>query len=228
MNLTFYGHAAFQVVIKGKKILFDPWITGNALAEAGKIDANALEADYIFLSHGHGDHVGDAISIAKRTGATVVGVYEVAMWAQQQGVQNIHPMNTGGKWTFDFGTVKAVVAQHSSSFPDGSYAGNPVGFVFKTEEGNFYYSGDTAVTLDMQLIPDWVVPDFAVLPIGDNLTMGPEDAVATARLVKTKTVVGVHYKTFGLINLDIDSARSTFTKAGIDLKLPAVGETIKL
>lgn len=227
MNLTFYGHAAFQVVIKGKKILFDPFITGNPLAE-GKVDPNTLEADYIFLTHGHGDHLGDTVSIAKRTGATVVAVYEIFVWLQNQGVKNAHPMNTGGKWNFDFGAVKAVVAQHSSSFPDGSYAGNPVGFVFKTDEGNFYYSGDTAVTLDMQLIPDWTVPDFAVLPIGDNLTMGPEDAVAVARMVKAKTVVGVHYDTFGFIKLDKESARATFTKAGIDLKLPAVGETIKL
>src|ERR1700744_1677386 len=227
MNLTYYGHATFQVVIKGKKILFDPFITYNELAK-GKVDANALEADYIFLSHGHQDHVADAVSIATRTGAKVVAVFEVCTWLQNQGVQNVHPMNTGGKWTFDFGTVKAVVAQHSSSFPDASYAGNPVGFVFRTDEGSFYYSGDTALTLDMQLIPDWVVPDFAVLPIGDDLTMGPEDAAATARLVKTKTVVGVHYDTFGFIKLDKESARSTFAKAGIDLKLPAIGETIKL
>lgn len=227
MNLTYYGHATFQVVIKGKKILFDPFVTYNELAK-GKVDVNALEADYIFVTHGHQDHTADAVSIAARTGATVVAVWEVATWFQKQGIENVHPMNTGGKWTFDFGTVKAVVAQHSSSFPDGSYAGNPVGFVFKTDEGNFYYSGDTALTLDMQLIPDWAVPDFAVLPIGDDLTMGPEDAAATARLVKTTTVVGVHYDTFGFIKLDKESARSTFAKAGIDLKLPAIGETIKL
>jgi L-ascorbate metabolism protein UlaG (beta-lactamase superfamily) len=227
MNLTYYGHATFLVEVKGKKLLFDPFVTYNELAK-GKVDVNAIEADYIFLSHGHQDHVADAVSIATRTGATVVAVYEVCNWIQNQGVANVHPMNTGGKWTFDFGTVKAVVAQHSSSFPDGSYAGNPVGFVFKTEEGNFYYSGDTALTLDMQLIPDFAVPAFAVLPIGDDLTMGPEDALATARLVKTKTVVGVHYDTFGFIKLDKDKARTLFTQGGITLSLPAIGETIAL
>lgn len=227
MNLTYYGHATFQVEIKGKKILFDPFVTYNELAK-GIVDVNALEADYIFVTHGHQDHIADAVSVAARTGAKVVAVWEVAAWFQNQGIQNVHPLNTGGKWTFDFGTVKAVVAQHSSSFPDGSYAGNPVGFVFKTDEGNFYYSGDTALTLDMQLIPDWVVPDFAVLPIGDDLTMGPEDAVAAAKMVKAKTVVGVHYDTFGFIKLDKDSARSIFSKGGVNLELPAIGQTIKL
>ncbi|TDW96015.1 metal-dependent hydrolase [Dinghuibacter silviterrae] len=227
MNLTYFGHATFQVEIKGKKILFDPFVTYNELAK-GKVDVNTIEADYIFLSHGHQDHVADAAGIATRTGAKVVAVWEVCTWMQNQGVDNVHHMNTGGKWTFDFGTVKTVVAQHSSSFPDGSYAGNPVGFVFKTDEGNFYYSGDTALTLDMQLIPDWVVPDFAVLPIGDDLTMGADDAVRAAQMVKTKKVVGVHYDTFGYIKLDKDAARSTFSKGGIALELPAIGQTIKL
>jgi L-ascorbate metabolism protein UlaG (beta-lactamase superfamily) len=227
MNLTYYGHATFQVEIKGKKILFDPFVTYNELAK-GIVDVNALEADYIFITHGHQDHIADAVGIATRTGAKVVAVWEVATWFQKQGIQNVHPLNTGGKWTFEFGTVKAVVAQHSSSFPDGSYAGNPVGFVFKTDEGNFYYSGDTALTLDMQLIPDWAVPDFAVLPVGDDLTMGPEDAVAAAKMVKAKTVVGVHYDTFGFIKLDKDSARSIFSKGGVNLELPAIGQTIKL
>jgi L-ascorbate metabolism protein UlaG (beta-lactamase superfamily) len=227
MNLTYYGHATFLVAVKGKKLLFDPFVTYNELAR-GKVDVNTLEADYIFLTHGHQDHTADAVSVAKRTGAKVVAPWEVCSWMGAQGVENVHPMNTGGKWLFDFGTAKAVVAQHSSSFPDGSYAGNPVGFVFKTEEGSFYYSGDTALTLDMQLIPDFVIPDFAVLPIGDNLTMGVEDALAAARMVRTKKVVGVHYDTFPLIMLDKQAAKDTFSKGGVTLSLPAIGETIKL
>lgn len=227
MKVTYYGHAAFLVEVKGKKLLFDPFVTYNELAK-GKVDVNAIQADYIFLSHGHQDHVADAVSIANRTGATIVAVFEVCTWAQNQGVKNTHPMNTGGKWSFDFGTVKAVAAQHSSSFPDGSYAGNPVGFVFRTDEGNFYYSGDTALTMDMQLIPDFAVPDFAVLPIGDDLTMGPEDAVAAARMVKTKTVMGVHYDTFSLIRLDKDKAKTHFENAGMRLALPGIGETVSL
>jgi len=227
MNLTYYGHATFLVEVKGKKILFDPFITYNELAK-GIVDANDIQADYIFLSHGHQDHVADAVSIAQRTGAKVVSVFEITTWLQNQGIQNVHPMNTGGKWTFEFGTVKAVVAQHSSSFADGSYAGNPVGFVFQTDEGNFYYSGDTALTMDMQLIPDFAVPGFCVLPIGDNLTMGAEDAVKTAQWVKSKTVVGVHYDTFGFIKIDKEKTRALFEKAGISLKLPAIGETISI
>jgi len=227
MNLTYYGHSTFLVEVGGKRILFDPFITYNDLAK-GIVDANDIQADYIFLSHGHQDHVADAVSIARRTGAKVVSVFEICTWLQNQGIENVHPMNTGGKWTFDFGTVKAVVAQHSSSFADGSYAGNPVGFVFQTAEGNFYYSGDTALTLDMQLIPDFAVPGFSVLPIGDNLTMGAEDAVKAAQWVKSKTVVGVHYDTFGFIKIDKDKTRALFEQAGILLKLPAIGETVSI
>jgi L-ascorbate metabolism protein UlaG (beta-lactamase superfamily) len=145
-----------------------------------------------------------------------------------QGIEKLQPMNTGGKFKADFGIAKAVVAQHSSSFPDGSYAGNPVGFVIKSDEGNFYYSGDTALTLDMQLIPDFAVPDFAVLPIGDDLTMGPEDALAAANMVKTKTVMGVHYDTFPMIKLDKAAALDIFSKGGVTLSLPAIGETVSL
>lgn len=227
MNLTYYGHSTFLVEVKGKKLLFDPFITYNELAK-GIVDADAIQADYIFLSHGHQDHVADAVSIATRTGATVVAVFEVCTWLQNQGVKNVHPMNTGGKWAFDFGVVKAVVAQHSSSFPDGSYAGNPVGFVVKTDEGNFYYSGDTALTLDMQLIPDFADLKFAVFPIGDDLTMGAEDAVKAAHFVKSKVVVGVHYDTFGFIKIDKDKTRSLFEKGGVKLELPAIGASVSL
>lgn len=215
-----------MVEVKGKKLLFNPFVTYNELAK-GIVDVNDIKADYIFLSHGHQDHVADAVSIAKRTGATVVSVFEVCTWLQNQGVQNVHPMNTGGKWAFDFGVVKAVVAQHSSSFPDGSYAGNPVGFVFKTDEGNFYYSGDTALTLDMQLVPDFATLAFAVFPIGDDFTMGAEDAVKAAHLVKTKVVVGVHYDTFGFIKIDKAKTRALFEQGGVKLELPAIGETIQ-
>jgi L-ascorbate metabolism protein UlaG (beta-lactamase superfamily) len=227
MKVTYYGHATFQVEIKGKKLLFDPFVTYNDLAK-GKVDVNAIQADYLLLSHGHQDHIADAVSIATRTGATVVGVAEVCGWMSKQGVSKVHPMNTGGKWAFDFGTVKLVAAQHSSSFPDGSYAGNPVGFLVKSDEGSFYYSGDTALTMDMQLIPNWATPDFAVLPMGDDYTMGPEDALEAARMVKTGTVMGVHYDTWPIIHLDKEKARKLFNQAGIALSLPSIGETVNL
>lgn len=226
MQLTYYGHACFSVNINGKNILFDPFITPNPLAK--DIDPDSIPADYIFVSHGHFDHINDAVSIAKRTGAKVVATWEVKDWFIKNGIENVHPLNPGGQWAFDFGKVKATVAQHSSSLPDGSYGGVPCGFVFQTPAGNFYYSGDTALTLDMQLIPKWCLPDFAVLPIGDNLTMGVDDAVEAAKMAGAKQVVGVHYDTFGLIMVDHEKATEKFDEAGIKLHLPTIGNTIDI
>ena len=226
MEFTYFGHSCFMVSVNGKKILFDPFITFNELAKS--IDVNSIEADYIFISHGHMDHIADAVGIAARTGCKVVANYEIHEWFNKQGIANTHPMNTGGKWNFEFGTVKCVVAQHSSSLPDGSYGGNPMGFVFKTDEGNFYYSGDTALTLDMQLIPKWVKPDFAVLPIGDNFTMDTTDALQAADFIACNTVIGVHYNTFGYIVIDAEMAIKEFKTAGKQLLLPAIGEKIEL
>lgn len=224
MKLTYYGHSCFQVEIKGKKILFDPFITYNELAK--DVDVNSIETDYIFLSHGHADHIADCVSIAKRTGCKVVANWEIHEWLNKQGITNTHPMNTGGKWNFEFGTVKCVVAQHSSGLPDGSYGGNPMGFIFMSEEGNFYYSGDTALTLDMQLIPTWGKLNFAVLPIGDNFTMDVADAVRCADFIQCKNIVGVHYNTFGFIKINEAEARETFAVSGNTLLLPAIKETI--
>ncbi len=226
MKLTYFGHSCFQVVIKGKKVLFDPFISPNELAK--DVDLESIVPDYIFLSHGHADHVADAASIALRTGCKVVAAYEVHEWLNRQGIANTHPMNTGGKWSFEFGTVKCVVAQHSSGLPDGSYGGNPMGFLFTSDEGNFYYSGDTALTLDMQLIPTWAKPGFAVLPIGDNFTMDIADAVRCADFIGCTKIVGVHYNTFGFIKIDTEEARVTFAKSGKTLLLPAINETIQL
>lgn len=226
MKLTYYGHSCFQVEIKGKKILFDPFITYNELAK--DVDVNSIEADYIFLSHGHADHIADCISIAQRTGCTVVANWEIHEWLNKQGVSNTHPMNTGGKWNFDFGMVKCVVAQHSSSLPDGSYGGNPIGFIFTSIEGNFYYSGDTALTVDMQLIPNWIKLNFSVLPIGDNFTMDVTDAISAADFIQCNKIVGVHYNTFGFIKIDTAEAKITFAASGKTLLLPAIGETIDI
>jgi len=226
MKLTYYGHSCFSITVNNKKLLFDPFITGNELAK--HIDINTIEADYILLSHGHSDHVADAESIAKRTGATIIAAYEVAMWFAARGIEKYHPMNTGGKWAFDFGTVKCINAIHSSSMPDGAYGGNPMGFMILNDEQNFYYSGDTALTLDMQLVPLFAEIDFALLPIGDNFTMDAEDAVQAAKMVQTKMVIGLHYDTFGLIKIDHQKAVDLFKMNGLELKLPAIGETIEL
>ena len=226
MQLTYFGHSCFMVEIKGKKILFDPFITYNELAKS--IDVNSIETDFIFLSHGHADHIADAISIASRTGCKVVANWEIHEWLNKQGITNTHPMNTGGKWNFEFGVVKCTAAQHSSGLPDGSYGGNPMGFIVKSDEGNFYYSGDTALTLDMQLVPAWAKLDFAVLPIGDNFTMDATDAIQASNFIGCNTVVGVHYNTFGFIIIDTEKAKSGFAEAGKKLLLPAIGEKIDL
>lgn len=226
MKLTNYGHSCFQVEIKGKKILFDPFISYNELAK--DIDISSIEPDYIFLSHGHIDHIADCISIAKRTACKVVANWEIHEWLNKQGVSNTHPMNTGGKWNFDFGSAKCVVAQHSSGLPDGSYGGNPMGFIVTSTEGSFYYSGDTALTLDMQLVPAWAKLDFAVLPIGDNFTMDIADAIRCADFIECQTIVGVHYNTFGFIKIDGEAAKNAFATTGKTLLLPAIGETIEI
>jgi L-ascorbate metabolism protein UlaG (beta-lactamase superfamily) len=226
MKLTYYGHSCFSVFAGGKHLLFDPFITPNELAKA--IDINEIAADYIFVSHGHFDHVFDVVQIAKRTGAMVLGNWEIYDWFNKQGLTNTHPINPGGKFSFDFGTVKCVTAIHSSSMPDGSYGGVASGYVFKTPNGNFYYSGDTGLTLDMQLIAKWAKLDFAVLPIGDGLTMGVEDAIEAARYTGAKKVVGVHYDTFGFIKIDHDQAIFDFANAGLSLYLPGIGNVIDL
>jgi L-ascorbate metabolism protein UlaG (beta-lactamase superfamily) len=225
MKLTYYGHACFAVEASGKNLLFDPFITPNEMAK--HVDINNIKADYILISHGHGDHVADCAAIAKNNNSTVIGAFEVADWAGKQGITNTHPMNTGGKRTFDFGSVKCVNAIHSSVMPDGSYGANPMGFVVTTNDKNFYYSGDTALTMDMQLIPRWAKLDFAVLCIGDNFTMGYEDAIEAARMVQCTKVVGVHYDTFGYIKIDRDKVKRAFTDAGITLYLPGIGESIE-
>ena len=226
MKFTYYGHSCFSVTVNQKKLLFDPFIKDNPLAR--DIVTEKIEADYILLSHGHSDHVADAESIAKRTGATLIASYEIAMWFASKGIEHYHPMNTGGKKQFDFGTVKCVNAVHSSALPDGTYGGNPMGFIIMNDEMNFYYSGDSALTLDMQLVPGFAEARFAVLPIGDNFTMGMEDAVEAAKMVQTKMVIGVHYDTFGFIKIDHQKAKDLFYKNGLELKLPAIGETIQI
>ena len=225
MKLTYYGHSCFSVLAGGKTLLFDPFITPNELARA--IDVDKVPADYIFVSHGHYDHVTDVVRIAKRTGAKVLGNWEVYDWFKKRELSNTHPINPGGQFTFDFGTVKGFIAQHPSSFPDGGYAGVACGFAFKTPNGNFYYSGDTGLTLDMQLVSSWVKLDFAVLPVGDGLTMGAEDAVKAAEYVGVNKVLGVHYDTFGFIKIDHRKAMDHFMKAGMKLHLLDIGSEIE-
>jgi L-ascorbate metabolism protein UlaG (beta-lactamase superfamily) len=223
MNITYYGHSCFGIEVNGKNILFDPFITPNELAK--NIDATTVKADYILISHGHEDHIADAIAIAKRTGAKVVCNWEIHSWLNSKGITNTHPMNIGGKWKFDFGNVKCVAAVHSSSLPDGTYGGNPMGFIVEAAEGNFYYAGDTALTYDMKLIGDYRSINFAFLPIGDNFTMGVDNAIIAAEFIKCRKIIGMHYDTFGYIKVDKEQAIKKFENAGNSLTLFNIGET---
>tara|TARA_R110002074_G_scaffold339173_4_gene509684 strand:+ start:1056 stop:1613 length:558 start_codon:yes stop_codon:yes gene_type:complete len=178
----------------GKKLLFDPYITPNELAK--DIDISEIEPDYIILSHGHGDHVADVEAIYFNSKAKLISTYEVVNWFETKGIENGHPMNHGGAWDFDFGRLKMVNAIHSSSMPDGSYGGNPAGVVISNAEGCFYYSGDTALTKDMELIGEEFNLDFSIMPVGDNFTMGVTDAIKAAKMVKCNILIGVHFDTF--------------------------------
>ena len=222
MKVTYYGHACFSVVVGGKTLLFDPFISGNPLAK--NIDVKKVPADFILVSHGHGDHVGDAVEIARRTNALVIASFEVATWLNKQGAPRVHPLNHGGVFQFDFGRAKFVNAIHSSTLPDGAFGGNPGGFVVECAEGNFYYSGDTALTMDMKLIGESTKLKFAVLCIGDNFTMGPDDAVKAAEFVRCSEILGVHYDTFPPIKIDHAAAREKFRAAGRTLHLQHPGE----
>jgi len=224
MKFTYYGHACFAVQAGGKTLLFDPFISPNPLAKS--IDLKKVAADFILVSHGHGDHVADVVDIANRTGATVIAPYEVGTWFEAKGVKNVQAMNHGGAAKMDFGRVKLTSAIHSSSMPDGSYGGNPCGFVIESVDGNFYYSGDTALTLDMKLVGEGPKLSFAVFPIGNFFTMGIEDAVRAADFAGVSKFVGVHYDTFPPIKLDHKTALETARTAGKELLLPAIGETI--
>jgi L-ascorbate metabolism protein UlaG (beta-lactamase superfamily) len=223
MRITYFGHSCFQVEVDGSKLLFDPFISENPLAKA--IDINKIEADYVLISHGHWDHMADAVPIAMRTGATVISNFEIGTWLAKQGVTKLHQMNTGGHWMFDFGKVKCVQAIHSSSLPDGMYGGNPLGFLLETSEGNFYYAGDTALHYDMKLIGDFKKMNFAFLPIGNNFTMGIDNAVIASDFIRCDRIIGMHYDTFDVILIDHKEAKNKFEISGKELLLMKIGET---
>lgn len=225
MKITFYGHAALGIEVGGKHILVDPFISANP--KASHIDIDSLKADYILLTHAHQDHILDVEAIARRTDAVIVSNWEIATYYGNKGFQN-HPMNHGGSWQFDFGNVKYVQAVHSSSFPDGTYGGNPGGFVIEGERKNIYISGDTALTMDMKLIPLRTKLDLAIFPIGSNFTMDVEDAITAAGFVECDKILGVHYDTFGYIEINHEEAIKKFFNSGKDLMLLAIGDFIEL
>ncbi|TDI70396.1 MAG: metal-dependent hydrolase [Bacteroidetes bacterium] len=226
MEITYYGHSCFQITVDENKILFDPFITPNPLAIG--ISITEINPDFVLITHGHGDHLADAEAILKQSGAMLIANFEVVTWFQNKGIENAHPMNQGGSKEFDFGSVKVVNAVHSSSMPDGSYGGNPVGFVLNCLGQSLYYAGDTALHQDMKQIKEEFNLNFALLPIGDNFTMGIDDALITASYVGTDKVIGMHYDTFPYIEIDHQTALDKASVAGIDLTLPVIGQTFNI
>lgn len=227
MKITFYGHSCFLLNISNTNILFDPFISGNEKAKHINIDD--IKADYILLSHGHQDHILDAQTIAKNNDATIVCNFEMMEWYKKQGYQKCQPLNHGGSWKFNFGSVKMVNAIHTSSMPDGTYGGNPAGFVITTGDTEIYFAGDTALTLDMELLGQYNTLDLAFLPIGDCFTMGVDDAVIASKLINCDTIIGMHYDTFDLIELkDKQGSKEAFADAGKELILLQIGDSIEL
>ncbi|WP_109434908.1 metal-dependent hydrolase [Aquimarina sp. AU119] len=226
MKITFYGQNTLLVKINDINILIDPFISGNPLSK-DKIAIDDIKVDYILLTHAHEDHVLDAEAIAKNNNATIVSNYEIAMYYQNRGIQ-VHPMNHGGNWNFEFGKVKYVNAIHTSSFADGTYGGQPGGFIIEGEHKTIYIAGDTALTMDMKLIPMYTKLDLVILPIGDNFTMGVDDAIIASDFVECDKILGVHYDTFGYIEIDHDEAKRKFFERNKDLMLLEIGSSIEL
>ncbi|MGB0423809.1 MAG: metal-dependent hydrolase [Flavobacteriales bacterium] len=226
MKITFYGHSCILIETCGKRILFDPFISFNEKAK--HIDLEKLNVDYILISHGHEDHVADAETLAKMHNAVIVSNFEIVSWYQQKGIEKVWPMNHGGTKEFDFGSIKYVNAVHSSVLPDGTYGGNPGGFVLKNEEGCVYFAGDTALTMDMELLGRHMDLDLAILPIGDNFTMGVGDAIICSDMINCNKVMGVHFDTFPPIVIDHNQAVEEFKAAEKELILLEIGENIEL
>ena len=226
MKITYYGHATLLCELEGKSILFDPFISGNP--KAPNKDISFLNPDYILVSHGHQDHVLDVEAIASNNDSLIISNYEISTWFGAKGLKT-HPLNHGGKKTLDFGTVKYVNAIHTSVLPDGTNGGNPGGFVLWSKEKSLYFAGDTALTMDMKLIP-MTCPklDLAILPIGDNFTMGYEDAALAAEFVDCDRILGCHFDTFGYIEIDKQAAIDHFKSKGKELILLDFGESIEI
>lgn len=224
MDITYYGQSCFKINSKKGSFLFDPFISPNELAKDIAVDS--IECDYMLISHGHEDHIADAEQIAKNCNPTIVSNFEIVSWFGAKGFKKLHPMNLGGAWNFDFGRLKMVNAVHSSVLPDGTYAGNPGGFILEIDQKKVYYAGDTALHSDMKLIGEFEKPDLAFLPIGDNFTMGIEDAIRAAKMIHCKEIIGMHYDTFPYIEINKKDAITQFAEAGLNLTLIAIGDSI--
>jgi L-ascorbate metabolism protein UlaG (beta-lactamase superfamily) len=225
IRLTWYGHACFLIRAGDSDLLIDPFITGNPTAP---VKAQDVKADFILVSHGHGDHVGDTVDIARRTGATVISNFEIHNWLIRQGIQKVHPQHIGGGFNYPWGRVKLTMAQHGSGLPDGTYGGNPCGFLLYIEGKKIYHACDTGLFYDMKLIGEEGI-DLAILPIGDNFTMGPEDALRAVKLINPKRVIPIHYNTFDVIKQDPNAwAKMTQEQTSAKVTVMKPGEHLEI
>jgi len=225
MQITYLGHGCISITVNNKTLLIDPFITGNSLAKHINIDE--LKADYILITHAHQDHILDVENIANKTSAIIISNYEIVMHYIAKGFDG-HPVNHGGVCVFDAINIKYVNAVHTSSFPDGSYGGQPGGFVISCNDKSVYIAGDTAVTFDMKLIPMQTKLDLAILPIGDNFTMGIDDAIIASDFIECSEVLGCHYDTFPPIEIDKVEAIKKFKAKKKELILLEIGTSIEI
>ena len=224
-TLTWLGHGTWSIFTGLHRILLDPFLDPSPTAP---LKADAVEADFILVSHGHFDHVADLVPIASRTGAAVISNFEICEWAKGQGVENVVAMNLGGGVDLPFGRVVMTLAHHSSGLPDGSYGGNPGGFLLELPEGNVYFACDTALFLDMELIGRAGL-ELAVLPIGDLFTMGPADSIEAIKLLGPKRVAPAHYNTWPPIEQDAEAwAHQVRVETDAEPVVLAPGERIEL
>lgn len=220
-ELTFWGHSCWKITSGKTVILIDPFINGNPQSPVKEED---VRADYLIVTHAHGDHLGDAIPIAKRSGGVIISNYEIAMYCGKQGA-GVHPLHIGGSHEFSFGRVKLTPAWHGSSFPDGTYGGTPAGCLVQVENKTLYHTGDTGLFMDMQLIGEMHPIDIALIPIGDNFTMGITDAVKAVSLLKPKKVIPMHYNTFDMIKSDPDDFSRRLNAMGVAVQTLKPGES---
>ena len=222
-KLTYLSHSAFLVEGSKGRIVIDPFLTGNPNAAMAPEE---VHVDFVLLTHGHGDHLGDSVAISKANGATIVAPFELANYCAAQGAE-VHPMHIGGAHEFPFGRVKLTIAHHGSAAPDGTYTGNPCGFLVTMDGKTLYHSGDTGLFYDMKLIGEMTPVDVAVLPIGDNFTMGIDDAVKATEFLQPKLAIPMHYKTFDVIDVDPQAFVDKAKAKGFNARVLGFGESLE-
>lgn len=224
MEIQFLGQNSLAITAGGKQLIIDPFISGNPLAK-DKINVEDLKADYIILTHAHNDHILDVEAIVANTGAQIISNFEIVNYYDEKGLEG-HGMNHGGSFTFDFGRLKMVNAIHTSCFPDGTNGGNPCGYILEADNKTVYIAGDTALSMDMKLIPLRFRLDLAILPVGDYFTMGVEDAIIASDFIECNRVMGCHYDTFGFIEINHEEAVQKFKNKGKELLLLDIGDKL--